>query len=444
MQVEETKLNIRIGIIGPVDSVEKILLVTENFKHITFIPFIYEDVYQVDELIQNNVTPIDQWLFSGVLNFTYAMKKKLVGEDNATYPPLYGSSFFGTLLKAQLAENKVIKKISMDTFSDVEVEKVLAFNQLQAIEYLNFPFSDYTYIHDLTDFHEKAYQEGRAEVAITSTNYAYMQLKEKNVPVYRMKPSYLAIQLSIEMLIERAQANRFKLSQIAMIGASIDFHIQENDHVYFTYKMKQEELDIKKELLLLAEEVSGSFISVGLGSYLIYTSRGEINREALQFMFQLSNKIHATQQLKLQFAIGYGETTSQAEQHVNLGLKQVQQDSTIVIVDEDQEITIKQEDHDKDGLRYATVSIGKDWENKIKESGISSSLLSKIISLANHYHRTEFTSQDLARWLKSSDRNARRILLQLERAGLIEQYGEVSSGGRGRPRKIYRFIDMNL
>ncbi|HLR74099.1 MAG TPA: hypothetical protein VK077_02440 [Virgibacillus sp.] len=434
-------MKVCIGIIGPEDSVKQILSVAKEFAGVEFIPFIYKDVYQVDELLLNNTQPIEQWLFSGVLNYNYALEKKLVNEEQATYPPLYGSSFFGTLLEAQLSTEKVFENISIDTFSDEEIEKVLSFYNLEAIQMTNFPFNNYTYIHQLADFHERMYKEGKSELAITSTNYAYVQLKEKNIPVYRMKPSYLSIKLSLNVLIERAQANRFKKSQIAIIGCSVNFHLEKRRNIYYTYKMKQEELDVKKELLFLAEQVSGSFVSIGNGFYLIYTNRGEIGHDIEKHMIQLSRKINNLHQLTPTLSIGYGETAAQAEQHVYLGTKQEREGFSLVIVDESQQITIRQEKDVDHPVQFSITSMGEEWQKKVKHAGISVSVLSKIISLTKHYHRAEFSSQDLTRWLKCSDRNARRILLQLERGGLIKQCGELQTGSRGRPMKLYCFID---
>ncbi|KIO69555.1 MULTISPECIES: hypothetical protein [Bacillaceae] len=434
-------MKIRIGIIGPEDSVKRILSVANEFDNVEFIPYIYQNVYQVDELILKNIQPIDQWFFSGVLNFNYALKKKLVKEDQAIYPLLYGSSLFATLLEAQLASNTVFKKISIDTFSNEEIEKTFSFYNLKAIKFTNFPFSDYTYMHQLADFHESLYKQGKSEIALTSTHYAYVQLKQKNIPVYRMNPSYLSIKLGLNVLFERAQANRFKKSQIAIIGCAVNFHHKEHENIYFTYKMKQEELDIKKELLTLAEKVSGSFVSVGNGFYLIYTNRGEIDIEIEKYIIQLSQKICELHKLNLNFSIGYGLSASQAEQHVHLGLTQKRDNFSITIVDESQKITIRQEKDISHPIQYSIISTGKEWEEKIKNSGISVTIVSKIIFLMKHNHRTEFSSLDISRWLKCSNRNARRILLQLERSGVIKQCGEIQTGGRGRPMKLYCFID---
>lgn len=52
-------------------------------------------------------------------------------------------------------------------------------------------------------------------------------------------------------------------------------------------------------------------------------------------------------------------------------------------------------------------------------------VVSKLISFTQHYIRKEFSSEDSARWLKSTERNGRRILMDLEKEGIIEQCGEV-------------------
>lgn len=431
-------MSIRIGIVGPADSVKQIMTVTKEFPDVHFTPFVYENVYQVDELLLNNLIPIDQWFFSGVLNYHYALEKQLVDQEYAIFPPLYGSSFFGTLLEAQLKANKVFKSISIDSIANDELEKTLSFYDLEALQFKNFPFSDYTYIHDLTNFHEELYRAGKTDLAVTFTNYAYVRLKEKNIPVYRMKPSYLSVKLTLNVLIERAYAKRLKKTQIGIIGCFADFQVDEED-IYYPYQMKQEELDLKKELLFLAKEVRGSFISLGNGLYLIYTNRGEIRSETRELMVHLSKKMKSTHKLPIYFSIGYGDTASSAEQHARLGLRNRRDGTAIVIVEEDKQISILGKEDLPSTLQYSVVSLGEEWEEKIKDLGVSVSTVSRLISLSSYYHKREFSSQDVSRWLNCSLRNARRILKELERGDVLKQCGEIHTGGRGRPLKLYCF-----
>jgi len=436
-------MNIRIGIVGPADSVRQIMSVAQEFENVEFTPFIYEDVYEVEPLILENSKPIDQWFFSGILNYSYAIKKKLVSESQATHPPLYGSSFFGTLIEAQLDANKVFKTISMDTIPDTEIKKALSFYQLETLEFTNFPFDDYTYIHQLADFHEKVYKDGNSDAAITSASHAYNKLKERGIPVYRITPSYLSIQLSLRLLVERAQANRFKKSQIAIIGCQFDYLLKQKDETFYTFRMKHKELVIIKNLLNLTEKINGSYVRLGNGLFFIYATRGEINNSTENYIYQLSEELNDTEQLKVKFSIGFGENASQAEQHVQIGFRQKLDvhDHSIIMIDENMAITTKGSSNADDVFQFRTTSIGEEWERKIKKSGVSVKVVSKLVSLAKHYNRTEFSSQDLSLWLKCSERNARRILLSLEKSKVIHQCGEHQSESRGRPRKLYCFIN---
>lgn len=47
---------------------------------------------------------------------------------------------------------------------------------------------------------------------------------------------------------------------------------------------------------------------------------------------------------------------------------------------------------------------------------------------------------EAAEWLGMTQRNARRILSDLEKNGLAELTGEEALTSRGRPRKVYRLI----
>src|SRR5690625_5646220 len=106
-------MNIRIGIVGPADSVQQIMSVAQEFETVEFTPFIYEDVYQVEHLILNNNKPIDQWFFSGILNYNYAIKKIFVFEKKLTLPQYNVWSFSGSLFKLHLVRIPVLKKIIM-------------------------------------------------------------------------------------------------------------------------------------------------------------------------------------------------------------------------------------------------------------------------------------------------------------------------------------------
>ncbi|UOQ43265.1 hypothetical protein MUN89_15200 [Halobacillus salinarum] len=427
-----------IGVIGPEDSVKRIMYVAEEFKDIQFIPYVYEDLEEIRSILLDHRTEVDQWFFSGVLNYSFAIDNQLVTKEEASFPPLHGSSFFGVLLEAQLVSEKVFTKVSIDTVSTEEFEKVLSFNRLNKLVYYNHPFEDFRDPDKLAESHKRLFEQDKTEVVITSIKSVYYNLKEYGVPVYRVTPSYLSIRMVIQYLEERAQSKRYRNSQVAIIGCRVQFDLVKLDELYYSFKMKYQELDLRRALLQISEKSRGSLMQLGDGLFFIFTTRGELSEEAYLDLFSLIEEVKLQANVDAIISIGFGETVSQAEQNVQLGFQNRpnKQDTTIIQVDEDQSITL----HDESSqISYQTVETGDAWKEKIKHAAISPGVVSKILAYAKQYHRLEFTSQDLSRWLNSTERNGRRILTEMEKSGLVEQCGEAQSGERGRPRKVYTF-----
>lgn len=218
----------RIGVIGPADSVQRIMYVAQEFSDVEFVPFVYDELTEVDGILEKHSDDVDQWLFSGILNFTYATELELITEEKGSFPPLHGSSFFGTLLEAQLNEKKVYEKVSIDTITKEELDKILSYYKLESLQYYNAPFKGYKHIDSFIDFHKQLYDDGKIEVVITPIKATYYALKEIGIPVYRVTPSYLSIKLKIQLLRERAQSNRYKNSQMAVIGCNVEFNLDKD------------------------------------------------------------------------------------------------------------------------------------------------------------------------------------------------------------------------
>lgn len=429
----------KIGVIGPHDSIERIKYVAEEFKDITFYPYAYQTLSDIDDILAKHRYEVDQWFFSGVLNYTYALDNSLITKEEAGYPPLHGSSFFGVLLEAQLTMDKVIKRVSIDTIANEEFDKILSYYQLDSLTYFNHPFRNGVKAKTLIDFHKNLYEEGKAEVVITSIKDVYRGLKEQDVPVFRVTPSYLSIKLVIQFLEERAQSNHYRNSQVAIIGCRIELNSDHLEELYYSFKTKYHELDVRRHLLMIAEKTNGSVMQLGDGLFFVFTTRGELSQESEQDLYNLMEEIKMETNLQANIAIGFGETVSQAEQNVRLGFRHIDEEDqqTILFMDENQTITKKQ--RSELDIMYKSGETGSAWKERLKDASLSPGIVSKMLAYSKQYGREHFSSQDLSRWLKSTERNGRRILSEMERVGLVEQCGEVQSGERGRPRKVFQF-----
>ncbi|MEW9677974.1 hypothetical protein ABRT01_17775 [Lentibacillus sp. L22] len=437
-------MHIKIGVIGPEESVERILKVTKEFNQVEFIPFIYQEVHQVTKIIEHNKWIVDQWLFSGIMNYSYAIDSNLIKKDKGSYPPLYGSSFFGILLEAELNEQKIFNKISIDTITEQEVTKILSFYHLDLLEYYNAPYKGYDHLRNLGEFHKSLYVRKKTQLAITSIKSTYDELKKEGVLVYRLTPSYLSIKLTIQLLLERAQANRYENLQMAVIGCKM-FDETYSDEPYQLFRWKHHELNMKRSLLTLTEKMNGSFVDVGDGLYFIFTTKGEIDSNRENDLFQLMTEFIIRDQLFIGVVIGYGETVSHAERNVRYGLGKFHKDerASILVIDEQDSITTKIPNNESGFLN--TKEIEQELLAKYDGNVVNHRDVMRMIIFSHKYNKKEFTAQDVSRWLQSTDRNGRRILAELEQANVIKKCGTIQLNQRGRPTNVYQFaVDLSL
>lgn len=436
-------MHIKFGVIGPAKSVEKILEVGKEFEELTFLPFPYKEVEEISEIIERNRYLVDQWLFSGLLNYTYAMENKLIHEDEGGYPTLHGSSFFGELLEAQLNEGRIFTKISIDNIAKTELDKILSFYHLDALKYYTMPFqSDYSR-KDVVAFHKKLYDEGKIELAITTLNAVYYELKKAGVPVYRLTASYLSIKLTIELLIEKAQANLYENRQMAIIGCRLkNTGKTVTQHQLFQWKHHQ--LNWKKSLLQLTESLQGSLVEEGDGLFFIFTTKGEIDNQAESALLKLIEEYQIRDQLVAAIAIGFGANVLHAEQNVRYGLSQEvhEKKASILLVKGVAELSEKSANSLGKSLDFK--SLEEELFRRFADGSASPRDVLRIIVYSHKYNQQKFTSEDISRWLQSTERNGRRILAELEQANIIKKCGKIQSNQRGRPKNVYCFTDDNF
>ncbi len=429
-------MQIRVGVVGPEDSVQQMMKAGQHFKELNLIPYVYAHTEETEEIILRNKEWIDQWFFSGQAPYYYALSKGIITEEEGSYTPLQGSSLLGTLLEAFVKEESILYRLSLDTIQVDEIEKIQDSFSLNDLTIYTHPYPGYMPAEEIIQFHKHLYEEGQIDAAVTCINSVYLALKELGVPTYRVIQSEMATQRELGYLKERGQTSWYRKSQLVIVGLEIIYPSSvEGQHLSF--KIKHQELELSRVLLGFVEEINGSLAQIGNGLYYIYTTRGEVElfqkKESIQSVL---DKMFINSKLQVRMGLGYGRTVLEAEQHVRIAFEQARthHGSVVVIVNEAKEVSELVDD--KEQVSYQRRHHGEEWEAVFKDASISPSLVSKIESLSNHYGQTAITSYDLSLWLKSTERNARRILAEMERIGIASVKGE-ESGQRGRPRKIY-------
>lgn len=428
---------INIGVIGPNDSVKKIKTVAKRFKDIEIVPFIYRQIEETEQILKQKKYKIDFWLFSGPVPYEYAVKKKLISPHKGFYVCLHGSSFFGTLLEANLKLGKVIKTISLDTIGEKELDEIKDSYAIRTIKIYRMPSKRYLSVPDIVQFHETLFKEKKIEVALTCISSVYEALKKRNVPVFRVNQSEYSISSALKYLRERAYAKYYERKQFAIFGIKVNDDDQLKRPINSFHYMRKE-VELYRFLIDFVEKINGTLLSAGKGLFYIYTTKGDlelfqVNHSFAQFITDMEN----VSDLSVKIGIGYGNTVLEAKDHLLLALNIADEDkqAAVVVIDEMKNLT-KYRSNDEH-LQYQLRNPFDKWGDKLERVSFSRNILAKIESLTHYYQITEVTSKVLSNWLNITERYARRILKELEEIGLAEKIGEESSG-RGRPKIIYK------
>ena len=435
-------MKVRIGAIGPEDSLKLIREVAFQEPRIELVEFEYSSSNQLPEILNKHRYEVTQWIFSGQTPYHYCIDKGLITSEEASYPPLHGLALLGTCLQAMQENNRFIQKMSLDTVNEKIVQSLFSEYHLEKVSFELFPYEGYTDHEKLIDFHVKSYQAGKAEVALTCLVTVYLELTRLGIPCYRVKPSKLAIETILDLLISRAESHLYEKQRVAILGFEVFQKENSSKKMGYSFLEREKELELKQELLQLSKKLNGSLINKGSGVHFIYTTQGDYELLFSNTLIsQVAQEITMRTGLNFHIGIGSGYTIYDAELHVQTAFEHafLTNQSQVLYVDEDGVIT--------DLTNSSDSAVGKVdqlpeyWSKVLKEHNYKMTVPSKIYHYMKMKNVPYFTSDFTTGLLKNSNRNSRRILNELEQMGLIRTVKEEkNSGKRGRPKKLYELV----
>lgn len=427
----------RIGVVGPLPSVERIIEMSRNFeKDLQFLSYPYQRFQDTREIVREHDHEVDVWLFSGKLSYLIA-RKELGTDENLVHIQHTEASLYKCFMMMAKEQGRFLERVSIDELEETQLN--FALQQLEMPHkdvYLKI-YNTETHPDELLAFHLQKWREGKVDGAVTCFEGVYRGLKEAGVPVYWFTPTRLEIWQTFHIVAEKVRTFYFKDTQIGVEIVEIEQFDRIAEKAKSPYHLQHLELRLKEVLLHLCEKLNGSLLEKGDGRYVIFSSRGAIERE----LGVLQNTV---QQLSLEadslvaVGVGYGETVFSAEINARRAIQQSKSDAKrgIVVVQEDG--TVVEAAGQEQALVYSYRMQDKDFVDKLKKGNISARTYNKIEALVRRMGWSGFTTKDLATHLQLDERNVRRIVAYLCEVELAECVGEESASTRGRPSKIYR------
>lgn len=427
----------RIGVIGPPQSIDRILEVANEFEHeIEFISFPYDESREAKNLVKEHNNQVNGWFFSGPIPYMMA-KNELGSNADFVYSPNTGSSLYKCLLQLTHHQGQTLQGISIDMIHTEDVQESLNELEIPIRDIFIKTFDEEYETQELFEFHLQLWKAGKTKGALTCLNSVSSALKKEGVPVYRVNITKMEIRQALKIIIEKVKSSYFKDTQIGVEIIEFERYEQIAEKVQTRVQLQQLELKIKQTLLHLCEKLDGSFMEIGTGRYQIFSSRGAIERE-IDVLQATVRQLNLDTGVPVVVGIGYGETASSAEMNAYKAIQHSKEkpDHGISIVQEDGMI-IESVGKDEE-LAYAYRTHDTELLDRLHQANISVKTYNKIEALVHRMGWEGFTTADLASQLSMTKRNAQRIVASLCEFGLAEYKGEESHAARGRASKIYK------
>lgn len=434
----------RLGIVGPLPSVERILNLTQHLADdVQFVSMVYHHPREIPDILEKNRSTIKGWLFSGPIPLSVA-SPFLKKDELTAYCKPAGSGLYKALLQMNIDHPIRDKRYSIDIIRSEDLDMHESFAEaglpLEQV-YLNiFEGSDEP--EKLIRFHMEKWESGQIVAALTCMHFVYAALQEKGVPVYRLMTSSQDIRQAAKLLIQQARSSYFKDTQIGIHMIEADLLNQRTLTESTSYALQYAELQIKTVLLQLCEHMDGVLVDKGNGRYQIFSTRGAIERE-LSRLHTAIEQIGLEIEVDVTVGIGYGDTALAAENHALRALQQSKQQepqSRIIVVQDNG--VIREAVGQAEEWSYSSRSLDRELLAQLNQANISVKTYKKIEALTQRMNWDGFTTNQLAQHLSMTVRNAQRIMSSLCQIQLAEVDGEEVQALRGRPRKIYRLTQV--
>ncbi|QED48085.1 hypothetical protein [Cytobacillus dafuensis] len=430
---------LRVGVVGPQSTVDRILHIAQGLDiEAIFLTYPYKKVRETAEIMKNHHHQTDFWIFSGRISYNIACKEA-ENKDNHIFIDHTEAGIFKGLLEFAYQTGSAFGDFSIDEISKSHLENAL--NQL-SIKPKNIfikTFSEDTSTDELIDFHSLNWKSGQTKGAITCYEEVYLRLKKLGIPSFRISTSDIEIKHTLNILSEKIKTFYFRDSQVAvqvfeMVQLENQFKSSKQ-----TYQLQFMEVKLKEILINLSEQLNGSLIEKGLGRYLIFSSRGDSERE-IHRIEEAVNKLILESGLKVGVGIGYGETVFSAELNAHNALKQSKEKfGSIMIVHENgTAFEANRENMEMEDFPYFN---DKNFISMLENANINVKHYIELFALIRSLRIKEFTVKEISSRLSKDERNTRRFIECLCEAGLAECMGFEPASVRGRPRRIYKLTN---
>lgn len=324
-----------IGIIGPHDLVERIMLMGhgvakhDSAKHgaakqaeatSRLLASAYRDERDAPEKVAAVATEVDACLFAGPVSHEYATRAGVLTMP-ATHIPASGSALHNALLRASVGEHYDPARISIDCLERTRVEEAYAEAGMSArrvhIREDGVPSDPAT----IASFHERLWRRGISSVAVTGLQTVAALLEESDVPYLRLVPTAPAIRAALRFAELLGERRRLEDMQLALIMVGVPALRDASRRGAARYWREDLRLAVNRLLVQEAQRMHATAWSADDHTFMVVATRGSVAAATDGLRTPpFVERIRTDLGVGVDIGMGMGETAQEAEHHARSAL----------------------------------------------------------------------------------------------------------------------------
>jgi hypothetical protein len=313
-----------IGIVGPYDLVEKIMLSGPAPAGLPgpdtawplpagrLVAAACRDEQESADKVARLGASVDVCLFTSQVPYAYAVRAGVLTVP-ATYVPLTGSALYGALLRASLHGGHELARASIDVLGRGAVT--------EAFEEIGVPARD-VHMHPelaspaaLASFHERLWRRGQTSVAFTCLQSVAARLTAAGVPVVAVTPAPAAIRAALRTAALLGAYRNLEEAQLAVAVVEVPALRDAAPRRGVPRHSRDElRLTVHKLLVQEAQRIHAAVSPIGDHGFLITATRGSLAAATEDFrVWPFADRARSEFGIVVEVGAGLGRTAGDAE-----------------------------------------------------------------------------------------------------------------------------------
>lgn len=422
--------DLAIGIIGPRDLVERIMLSGFPAVHRApsaggggtgggstggqgtarrLVAAVYREEHEAADKVTWLGTAIDSCLFASRVPYEHALRAGVLGVPGA-YIRLGGSALYGALLRASRGGGCDLARCSVDTLSRTDVDE--AFGELGIASFGVYVREEPGSPAALASFHEKLWRRDATSVAFTGLQSVAARLCAAGVPAFTLRPTGSAIRSALHTAALLGSNRRLEDGQLAVIIVEVP-GLRESVRRALPRQSREEiRLTVHRFLVQETQRIQAAVSPLGDHAFLVTATRGSLaGLLAGPGVPAFAERASGELGISVEVGIGMGRTALDAEARARAVI-----------------------DRSRPGPAVAARAGPRGLDTLARLAGL---LPAADTALA-------IDAETAGRLLNVTTRTARRLLHSLVEDGLAWPLPPSRTPQPGRPRQVYRLVVERL